>query len=96
MAATQSQTAAMEFSHSNAKVMATALFFEYLSYSVFAIYDSVMKDTSEYVYVNDEVAAQAKEQAQKDKERKAKEKEEKKKQKNNKPGKGTEKEGKAK
>ena len=63
-----------EFSQSNAKLMATALFFEYLVYAAFSIIDSYQKEGPEYVYLDENMA----EEARKNKERSNKEKDAKK------------------
>lgn len=54
-----------EFSQSNAKIMATALFFEYIVYCVFAFADGYFKSGPEYIYVNEKMAAMMKEKAAK-------------------------------
>lgn len=50
-----------EFSQSNAKIMATALFFEYVVYCVFAFADGYFKSGPEYIYVNEKMSAMMKE-----------------------------------
>lgn len=54
-----------EFSQSNAKIMATALFFEYCAYFVFQVIDSYKKEGPEYIYVNKDLAAINKDKAEK-------------------------------
>lgn len=45
-----------DFSQANQKLMATALFFEYVAYAVFNIYDSIQKQGPEYLYINEQAA----------------------------------------
>jgi uncharacterized membrane protein YukC len=68
-----------DFSQSNAKLMATALFFEYVVYTVFSIVDLVKKDSPEYIYINEKVAENMKKKAAADKAKAQKRKEENKK-----------------
>jgi hypothetical protein len=65
-----------DFSQPNAKLMATALFIQYLAYAVFSIADGVKKEGAEYVYLNEKMAQALKERAAKGKEEAAKKKEE--------------------
>lgn len=68
---------ATDFSQSNAKLMATALFFEYMAYSVFNIMDSVKKEGPEYVFVDEKLRQAQEANAKAKKEKKQKDKEEK-------------------
>jgi len=68
-----------DFSQSNAKLMATTLFFEYIVYSVFGIIDQVKKEGTEYIYLNEKVAEALKQNAAIAKEEAKLKKEEKKK-----------------
>ena len=62
-----------EFSQSNAKIMATALFFEYIVYCIFSFADGYFKSGPEYIYVNEKMAAMIKEnQMKQNKEKDAK------------------------
>lgn len=65
-----------DFSQPNAKLMATALFIQYLAYAVFSIADGVKKEAAEYVYLNEKMALALRERAAKGKEEAARKKEE--------------------
>ena len=57
-----------DFSQSNAKIMVTALFFEYVVYFVFSLLDAYKKEGPEYVYINEELQEKLKKE-QEDKKR---------------------------
>mmetsp|Transcript_17568 Transcript_17568/g.15483 ORF Transcript_17568/g.15483 Transcript_17568/m.15483 type:complete len:184 (-) Transcript_17568:251-802(-) len=56
-----------EFSQSNAKLMATALFLEYVAYAAFSIYDAHKNESPQYIYVNEQMAEEMKKAAEKGK-----------------------------
>ena len=59
------------FSQSNAKLMATALLFEYIVYAVFSMIDAYKNESPEYIYVNEKMAEELKKKAEKNKQEKS-------------------------
>ncbi|CAI2375463.1 unnamed protein product [Moneuplotes crassus] len=59
-----------DFSQPNAKMMASALFFEYLVYLVFSIIDAYKKESSEYVFLDEKAQAEAEKKAAENKKNK--------------------------